>query len=35
VSRRFVVPAGDDVDILRSVDRWQLVDRDTAGAGPP
>jgi peptide/nickel transport system substrate-binding protein len=35
VSRRFVLPAGDDVDILRSVDRWQLVDRRTAGAGAP
>jgi hypothetical protein len=31
VSRRFVLPAGDDLDILRSVDRWQLVDR---GAEP-
>lgn len=28
VSRRFVLPAGDDLDILRSIDRWQLVDRD-------
>ena len=24
VSRRFVVPAGDDVDIIRSVDRWTI-----------
>lgn len=30
VSRRFVLPAGDDVDIIRSLDRWQLVDRDPA-----
>jgi peptide/nickel transport system substrate-binding protein len=35
VSRRFVLPAGNDVDILRSVDRWQLVDRRPAGAGAP
>ena len=35
VSRRFVLPAGDDVDILRSVDRWRLVDRRAAGAGAP
>jgi peptide/nickel transport system substrate-binding protein len=36
VSRRFVLPAaGGDVDILRSVDRWQLVDRRAAGAGAP
>ena len=32
VSRRFVLPAGDDVDILRSVDRWQVVGR-AAGSG--
>jgi peptide/nickel transport system substrate-binding protein len=31
VSRRFVLPAGDDVDILRAVDRWRLVDRRAAG----
>jgi peptide/nickel transport system substrate-binding protein len=31
VSRRFILPAGDDLDILRSVDRWKLVD---AGAAP-
>ena len=35
VSRRFVLPAGDDLDILRSVDRWQLVDRGAAGATSP
>jgi peptide/nickel transport system substrate-binding protein len=37
VSRRFVLPAGDDLDILRSIDRWQLVDRGgTRGtAGEP
>jgi peptide/nickel transport system substrate-binding protein len=36
VSRRFTLPAGDDVDILRSVDRWQLVDRPAAStAGSP
>jgi peptide/nickel transport system substrate-binding protein len=35
VSRRFVLPAGDDIDILRSVDRWRLVDRRAAGAGAP
>jgi peptide/nickel transport system substrate-binding protein len=35
VSRRFVLPAGDDVDILRSVDRWRLVDRRAARAGSP
>ena len=30
VSRRFVLPAGDDVDIIRSIDRWQIVARDAA-----
>ena len=35
VSRRFVLPAGDDVDILRSVDRWRLVDRPAAAAASP
>ena len=30
VSRRFVLPAGDGVDIIRSIDRWQIVDSDTA-----
>jgi peptide/nickel transport system substrate-binding protein len=36
VSRRFVLPAaGDDVDIMRTVDRWRLVDRPAAGAGAP
>ena len=35
VSRRFVLPAGDDVDILRSVDRWRLVDRPGAAATSP
>jgi peptide/nickel transport system substrate-binding protein len=30
VSRRFILPGGDDLDILRSVDRWKL-----GGAGPP
>jgi peptide/nickel transport system substrate-binding protein len=35
VSRRFVLPAGDDVDILRSVDRWKLVDGRAAGTGSP
>lgn len=35
VSRRFGLPAGDDIDILRSVDRWRLVDRRAAGAGSP
>jgi peptide/nickel transport system substrate-binding protein len=33
VSRRFILPAGDDLDILRSIDRWRLVDRDDAGGG--
>jgi peptide/nickel transport system substrate-binding protein len=28
VSRRFVLPPADDLDILRSIDRWRLVDRD-------
>ena len=32
VSRRFDLPAGDDLDILRSIDRWRLVDR---GGGEP
>ena len=32
VSRRFVLPAGDDQDILRNVDRWQLVGAGTSGA---
>jgi hypothetical protein len=27
VSRRFLLPTGEDLDILRSIDRWQLVDR--------
>ena len=38
VSRRFVLPAGEDVDILRSVDRWRLVDPGSTGtptAGAP
>ena len=35
VSRRFVLPPGDDLDILRAVDRWRLVDRRAAAAGPP
>ena len=35
VSRRFVLPPGDDVDILRSVDRWRLVDRPAADATSP
>ena len=35
VSRRFVLPAGDGVDILRSVDRWRLVDRPGAAATSP
>lgn len=34
VSRRFVLPAGDDQDILRSVDRWKVVDAGPAGAAP-
>ncbi|MFI5076011.1 MAG: ABC transporter substrate-binding protein [Vicinamibacteria bacterium] len=34
VSRRFALPAGDDLDILRSIDRWQLVDRDDRGGAP-
>ena len=38
VSRRFVLPSGDDLDILRSVDRWKLVDAGgsaAATAGSP
>jgi peptide/nickel transport system substrate-binding protein len=35
VSRRFVLPAGDGVDIIRSIDRWQIVDRNPAGAANP
>jgi peptide/nickel transport system substrate-binding protein len=34
VSRRFILPAGDDLDILRSIDRWQLAERDNAGGEP-
>ena len=34
VSRRFALPAGDDRDILRSIDRWRLVSRDDAGGAP-
>ncbi len=34
VSRRFVLPAGDDVDILRSVDRWQVVGGAAGSASP-
>ena len=33
VSRRFVLPAGDDLDILRSVDRWRLVDAPRRAGG--
>jgi peptide/nickel transport system substrate-binding protein len=35
VSRRFVLPGGDDLDILRSLDRWRLVDRRAAGPASP
>jgi peptide/nickel transport system substrate-binding protein len=35
VSRRFVLPAGDDVDIIRSLDRWQIVGGGTAGHAAP
>jgi peptide/nickel transport system substrate-binding protein len=35
VSRRFVLPAGDDIDILRSVDRWQIAGRGAAGPAAP
>ena len=35
VSRRFILPAGDDVDILRSVDRWRLVNRPASAAASP
>ena len=34
VSRRFALPAGEDLDILRSIDRWRLVSRDDAGGAP-
>jgi ABC-type transport system substrate-binding protein len=30
VSRRFLLPPGDDVDIIRSIDRWQIVDGGAA-----
>jgi peptide/nickel transport system substrate-binding protein len=36
VSRRFVLPAGeDDVDILRSVDRWQIAGPGAASPASP
>ncbi|MEO5823047.1 MAG: ABC transporter substrate-binding protein [Vicinamibacteraceae bacterium] len=35
VSRRFTLPPGDDLDILRSVDRWQIVGRGSANGGAP
>jgi ABC-type transport system substrate-binding protein len=35
VSRRFVLPAGDDLDILRSLDRWRLVDGRPPGSASP
>lgn len=35
VSRRFVLPADDDVDILRSVDRWRLKERPASAAASP
>jgi peptide/nickel transport system substrate-binding protein len=39
VNRRFVLPAGDDQDILRTVDRWRLaqdaVDRVAAATADP
>jgi hypothetical protein len=31
VSRRFVLPAGGDQDILRTVDRWRLADGTAGG----
>ena len=34
VSRRFALPAGDDLDILRSIDWWRLVERGDGGGGP-
>jgi ABC-type transport system substrate-binding protein len=34
VSRRFALPAGNDLDILRSIDRWRLVNRDDGGGAP-
>jgi ABC-type transport system substrate-binding protein len=31
VNRRFVLPAGDDPDVLRTVDRWRLADGTATG----
>ena len=35
VSRRFLLPPEEDVDIIRSVDRWQIVDPGAAAAALP